>query len=188
VPVFETASLRDFAAAADRRTFLAELLASFTHVASGRVWWRTARGWRRRRYSDLDPLSLAELVEAMPATRRAEALRRLGDLALFLAGVFPDYAARHPIEPRHLARMTRAIEATAGPLGAPPFAAGAFPDGGIRMLEWLGRASYRLAQEQGGGAGALSDVTTRFVDARRFLNVLTDRYLYPLREQWFPPA
>jgi len=186
VPVFDTASLRDFAADTDRRIFLAELLASYTHVASGQVWSRTARGWRKRRYSELDPLSLTELIAALPEPQRRAALRRLGDLALFLAGVFPDHAARHPIEPRNLARMARAIEASAGPVGAPPIAAGAFREGGVTVLEWLGRLCYRLAQPSGGAPDALSDVAARFVEARPFLNVLTDRYLFPLRERWFP--
>ena len=189
VPVFDTASLREFADDADRRMFLAELLASYTHVASGRVWSRTGRGWRKRRYSELDPLWLGELIEALPEARRGAALRRLGDLALFLAGIFPDHVGGHPIEPRHLARITRAIEASAGPMGPPPIAAGAFREGGITLLEWLGRVCYRLAERRSTGTpDVLHDVAARFVEARRFLNVLTDRYLFPFRERWFPVA
>lgn len=189
VPVFDTASLCDFADDVDRRIFLAELLASYTHVASGRVWSRTDRGWQKRRYSELDPLWLAELIEAVPEARRGAALRRLGDLALFLAGVFPDHSGRHPIDPRQLAQITRAIEASAGPVGSPPIAAGAFGEGGITVLEWLGRVCYRLAERRSTGTpDVLPDVATRFVEARRFLNVLTDRYLFPFRERWFPVA
>src|SRR5919204_2999973 len=145
VPVFDTASLRDFAAGAERRVFLAELLASYTHIASGRVWSRTPRGWRKRAYSELDPLWLAELIASLPEPQRAAALRRLGDLALFLAGVFPDHVARRPMEPRHLARIVRAIETTEGRVGAPPIASGAFSEGGVTVLEWLGRVCYQLA-------------------------------------------
>ncbi|MBI4345807.1 MAG: hypothetical protein HY553_03065, partial [Elusimicrobia bacterium] len=166
-----------------------ELLASYTHVTSGQLWSRTARGWRKRRYSELDPLWLAELIEALPEAQRGPALRRLGDLALFLAGVFPDHAGRHPIEPRELERITRAIEAAAGRVGAPPVAAGAFAEGGVVVLDWLGRVSYRLAERRAGSeTEVLADVAERYVDARRFLNVLTDRYLFPLRERWFPLA
>ncbi len=188
VPVFDTASLRDFAQDPDRRTFLAELLASYTHIASGQLWSRGARGWRKRRYSELDPLWLAELVEALPPPKRGAAVRRLGDLALFLSGVFPDHAARHPLEPRHLARIARAIEVGAGPVGTPPIAAGAFREGGVTLLEWLGRVCYRLAEGSSGAPDVLPEVTARFVEARRFLNVVTDRYLFPLRERWFPVA
>ncbi|HZP95931.1 MAG TPA: hypothetical protein VFC31_06310 [Candidatus Limnocylindria bacterium] len=189
VPVFDVASLRDFASDTDRRIFLAELLASYTHVASGPIWSRTPRGWRKRRYSELDPLWLGELIEAVPDAQRGAVLRRLGDLALFLAGVFPDHVGRHPLEPRHLARITRAIEAREGPIGVPPVAAGAFREGGVRVLEWLGRVCYRLAERHAvRGSDVLPEVAERIVDGRRFLNLLTDRYLFPLRERWFPVA
>ena len=65
VPVFDVAALREFLGDAGRRSFLAELLASYARVASGSVWERTARGWRRRRYSDLDPVQLALELPAM---------------------------------------------------------------------------------------------------------------------------
>jgi len=156
---------------------------------SGRVCSRTARGWRKPRYSAIDPLWLGELIEALPEARRGAALRRLGALALFLAGIFPDHVGGHPIEPRHLARITRAIEASAGPMGPPPIAAGAFREGGITLLEWLGRVCYRLAERRSTGTpDVLHDVAARFVEARRFLNVLTDSYLFPFRERWFPVA
>lgn len=71
VPVFDTVSLRAFADDVDRRIFLAELLASYTKVASGRVWSHTPRGWRRRKYSELDPLWLSELITVPePRARR----------------------------------------------------------------------------------------------------------------------
>jgi hypothetical protein len=34
-------------------------------------------------------------------------------------------------------------------------------------------------------AGVLSEVSENFASARRLLNFLTDRYLYPMRRQWF---
>ena len=43
VPVFDTPELRDFLGSAERRLFLAELLASFTRVASGR--YRVPSRW-----------------------------------------------------------------------------------------------------------------------------------------------
>lgn len=189
VPVFDTAALREFADAVDRRLFLTELLASYTRVASGQVWARTARGWRKRRYSELDPVWLGELSAALPDAQRGAVYRRLGDLALFLSGVFPDHVGRHPLGMRDLARIVHAIEAREGSIGAPPFAAGAFPEGGVTVLEWLGRVSYRLAERRSSAdPDVLEDVAERFVDGRRFLNVLTDRYLYPTRERWFPIA
>jgi hypothetical protein len=43
VPVFDVATLREFLAGRSRLAFLAELLTSYTRVASGSVWRRTAR-------------------------------------------------------------------------------------------------------------------------------------------------
>src|SRR6266536_2662556 len=65
LPVFDAGSLRDFLAAPARRLFLAELLASYVHVASGSVLVQTRRGWRRQRFSELDPVRLAALLERL---------------------------------------------------------------------------------------------------------------------------
>src|SRR5256885_13132420 len=39
------------------RLFLAELLASYTNVASGSTLVKTSRGWPRHRFSELDPMA-----------------------------------------------------------------------------------------------------------------------------------
>ena len=57
----------------------------------------TRRGWRRRRFSELDPVQLAGMLEAVSPAERPGVLRRLGDLALFLTGVFPDHTASTPL-------------------------------------------------------------------------------------------
>lgn len=191
VPVFDVAGLRDFLADQGRRGFLAELLASYTKVASGSVWRRTPRGWRRRRYSDLDPVELAQLLEVVEPAQRPAICRRLGDLALFLTGVFPEHAAGHPLEPRQLDRIRRLLDATGLDRPASPpdellMASG--PQRGIRLLEWLGRRAYRVAARSGTVERELREVAEAFGRARRVLNVLTGRHLRPRRERWFPSA
>lgn len=55
----------------------------------------------------LPPLAamLAEAVET-PSTRDSDrALQRLGDVALFMAGFFPDYLARRPVDVDYYIRM-----------------------------------------------------------------------------------
>lgn len=91
IPLFDVATLRALVADPLRRWFLVDLLASYTRVSSGVVWTRTARGWRRRRFSELDPASLAEQLSLVGPSEQAGVYRRLGDLALFLLGVFPDH-------------------------------------------------------------------------------------------------
>jgi hypothetical protein len=192
VPLFDVASLREFLATPARRVFLAELLASYTRVASGVVWQRTSRGWRRRRYSELDPVRLASLLEVVPDTERAAVCRRLGDLALFLCGVFPEHAAAHPLQPRHVAQISRVLDATGleAPASMPDeLVRASSPQRGIWLLEWLGRRAYRLAIRAGSASpDELQDFVDQFVRARRVLNVLTRDHLYPSRERWFPQA
>jgi hypothetical protein len=190
VPVFDVGSLREFLGRPSHRTFLAELLASYTRVASGTVWQRTPRGWRRRRYSELDPLRLAQLLEVVPEAQRAAVCRRLGDLALFLAGIFPEHVAAHPLEARHVNRIRRLLDATALDAPAPP------PDELVRaggaqrgawLLEWLGRRAYGLAMRADPRQrGELGSVVEGFGRARRVLNVLASRHLFPARDRWFP--
>ncbi|TMD43546.1 MAG: hypothetical protein E6I88_01180 [Chloroflexi bacterium] len=143
VPVFDVGGLREFGADPARRFFLAELLSSYTHVASGSVMVQTRRGWRRQRFSELDPLRLIELAELLPEAERPSVYRRLGD------------------ERRD----------------------------GVWLLERVGQRAYRIAHRAADRRGAMTDVlgavSENFATARRVLNFLTDRYLFPQRQRWF---
>jgi hypothetical protein len=188
VPMFEVAGLQDFASDPQRRLFLAELLASYTRVASGSVWVQTSRGWRRRRFSELDPMHLVELVQVVPERERSAVYRRLGDLALFLTGVFPDYAGRNLVAPIQRRRLGRALGL--GDIDRSGFNL-ADSSGSISLLEQVGRRSYYTAWKATEGIGGsmsrvLGEVADGFGQARRILNFLTDRYLFPFRDQWFP--
>jgi hypothetical protein len=177
--MFEVGGLRDFLRSPANRLFLAELLASYTHVSSGSVWTRTRRGWRRRRFSDLDPMRLLELVETVQEQERPPLYRRLGDATLFLTGVFPDYAGRRFLPPIAWQRLRRAVPGADQPGLVGPESASE----PVWLLEELGRRSYRMASED--PTDLLAGVAERFRDARRTLNVLTDRYLFPVRDEWF---
>src|SRR5690348_7985499 len=108
VPLFDAPALREFVAEPERRVFLAELLASFTRVASGRYRSRAGGRVRTRRFSELDPVRLAGMLDAVPKAERPGVYRRLGDVTLFLTGVFPDYAATGVLGPVNAARLLRA--------------------------------------------------------------------------------
>jgi hypothetical protein len=187
LPVFDVEPLREFAAPSPRRMFLAELLASYTRVASGSTWVRTRGGWRRRRFSELDPLRLLEVLVNVPPAERAAVYRRLGDLALFLTGVFPDFAGGRLLPSLQSERLRRALREGAIDLenrgSAGP---GGLDD--IYLLGEIGRRSYERAYQaaEGGQAGILAEVAQEFDQARRTLNFLTDSYLYPLRRKFFP--
>jgi hypothetical protein len=155
------------------RLFLAELLASYARVRSGAYLRRTARGWRRTRYSELDPVRLAGLLDAVPAAERAGVYRRLGDLALFLSGAFPDHLWLHGFGSVDAVRLLRTV-------GLPAERADA---GAVALLELLGGRWYRAASGgvavPTGRAGVVGEVAARFGEARRALTLVVDRYLWP---------
>jgi hypothetical protein len=175
LPVFDVTPLREFLSSGTNRFFLIELLASFVTVASGSIWVRTRKGYRRRRFSELDPVQLAEMVELLPPRERPGGYRRLGDVVLFLSGVFPDHTATHPPA---LAERERLV-ASAGVAPVTALADGT----DLRFHEIVGANWYRRAVESaevsvGRGPGVLLEVADHFSHARRFLNVLADRHLY----------
>jgi hypothetical protein len=182
IPLFDVAVLRTLLDDPFRRLFLIELLASYTRVVSGVAWARTARGWRRRRFSELDPVALAEQLEMVGPAEQAGVYRRLGDLALFLLGVFPDHAP--PITGPSRDRLLRYSGIRSG---VPEI------EDGQALLAMLGSRWYRSAALSARRSGhpltwsleAAKYMGEHFPDARRVLNAVTDRYLFPLREQWF---
>jgi hypothetical protein len=190
LPVLGGDDLRGFLAGQARRLFLTELLASYTRVASGSTWVHTRRGWRRRRFSELDPVRLASLLEVVPEDERPGVYRRLGDLALFLTGVFPDHTELHGLGPHDEARLLRisglAVDDRQG-LRLGPAATGT-----VGLLERLGERWYRLAAKTAvppltSSMAVVADVAERFGLARRTLNYVTDRHLFARRALWFGP-
>jgi hypothetical protein len=196
VPLFDAPELRDFLGAPARRLFLAELLGSFTRntgvpyraVAGRQPGARPARR-APRRFSELDLGGMAGLLDAVPENERAGVYRRLGDVALFLTGVFPDYAVAHGLGPVSAARLLRAARVPAGErdqLAAAP---------AIDLFEYLGarwyRAAWGLAPARTARLAVVADVADRFRQARRVLNHIADRCLFPQGNgnPWFaPPA
>ena len=185
IPLIEDGSLRAFLGDRDRQLFLVELLSSYTRVASGSIWRQTPRGRKRQGFSELDLMRLAALLDAVPEEGRARIHRRLGDLALFLAGVFPDHTAGRLFRPIDLQRLGRAASVAGDDSG---LGAALELHGGVGLLEVLGSRWYRLAAAPLAPAPAirLSSIADRFVEARRALNLITDRYLFPVRGGWLP--
>ncbi len=105
MPLFDAPSLRDFLSSRARRLFLAELLASFTRVASGQYRVRSGGRPPTGRFNELDPAALAALAATVTEADRPGVCRRLGAVALFLTGVFPDYAAARAFGPVSVARL-----------------------------------------------------------------------------------
>jgi len=183
VPVFDTPELRDFLGSAARRLFLAELLTSFTRVASGRYRFGSGGRAQTRRFSELDPVRFAGLLDVAPEESRPGIYRRLGDVSLFLAGVFPDYSAGNAFGPVNVTRLLRAARVPADQRDALATAPA------LDLLEYLGarwyRAALALAPVQTAKLAVVGDVAGRFRQARRVLNHLADRYLLGPGSTWF---
>jgi hypothetical protein len=185
VPLFDAPALRDFLGSPARRFFLAELLGSFTRVASGRYRVRGGGRMRTRRFSELDPVRLAGLLDSVPDAERPGVYRRLGDVSLFLSGVFPDYATLYGVGPAQVARLLRAARVPAeqhAQLATVP---------AIDLLEQLGARWYRaacgLAPVRTARLDVVAEVAGRFRQARRVLNHIADRYLFSTDHPWFAP-
>jgi hypothetical protein len=183
VPVFDGPQLAEYLSLPSHPLYLTELLASFARSSGGVIVTRTPQGPRRRRWNDLDLGRLAMLLSALPEPDRPAVWRRLGDLALFLTGVFPaaiERALAGRLDPAWLARSTG--------LPAPPPA----DLGPAELFEWFGAGWYRLAASRAvtttapASAPALRDNADNFHQARRVLNAAADRYLFPIGLDWFP--
>lgn len=187
VPLFDAPELRDFLGSPARRLFLAELLASFTRAAGGQ-YRAVVRGRpRARRFSELDLARMAGQLETVPEADRPGIYRRLGDVALFLTGVFPDYAVAHALGPVSATRLLRAAQ-------VPPRQHEQLTTApAIDLFEYLGARWYRvawsLAPARTARLAVVADVADRFRQARRVLNHIADRCLFPTGNPWFaPPA
>lgn len=164
IPVFDADRVARILASPRERDYMVELLSSFTRAYSGSVWRRTRHGYRRRRFSELDLRSMVALEADAPERERFYLKRRLGDVALFLTGVYPDHVGRALPRQPSLQEIER---------------------DGARW--YLGAARHALARPAG-MEGQLVYLAEHFHGARKALNFVTDRYLHPYRADWFPAA
>jgi hypothetical protein len=94
IPVFDAPEVSRFLAAPDILEYLSGMLASFTRIRSYVTHVRVAPGVRRRvRFNDMDVDSLVTLCAATGEEDRLALYQRIGDVCLFLSGVFPAHAA-----------------------------------------------------------------------------------------------
>jgi hypothetical protein len=158
------------------REYLATMLASFTRIESVTVPVRVRKGvWRKYRANDLDAESLMRFAEGQEKEFRFEPYKRIADVCLFLAGMFPDFIEaryRYPlsrqVRPRMKGQLLRTLE----------------------DYEWHGRAFYRMAAEherakEEGLADVLRTLSDDFVLAEKPLAFLSDRYLRLTRHRLF---
>lgn len=161
LPVFDARKVADLLDDGEVRSYLADMLASFTRVESVTVFYRGRRGLVRRTYSDLSVDDMIELSGLVDGPDRFPFLKRAGDGCLLLTGMFPDFV-------RQSRRSLEAYEA----LGK----------------ECYEKAS-ELEEERGGSRGrVLRRLAEAFHLARKPLALIAERYIPRWRQRWFQPG
>ena len=179
VPVFDQAELDEYATDPGHRLFLIELLGSYTKVASGPRWVQRGQRWRKQKFSELNAGQMVLLLEAVDESEQGGVYRRLGDLALFVTGVFPDHSAQRAVPPIELERLLRSLPARArAQVGEASIDTLMGRGSTAALFAGFGPLWYRMA--------ALGQVADNFDQARRFLTFVTDRYLFNRRDWLFP--
>lgn len=163
IPIFDSHAVVDLLDERPMRTYLAEMLASFTRIHGFTYPVRVRRGvWYKHRFSDLDIDSLIRLCQAVEDHLRFGFYKRIADVCLFIAGMFPE-AAQRGASTAWTSRGQRDLE----------------------DYEQEGRQFYELAaQHEGAAVLELTDVlrtlSERFTLAAKPLTFLSEHYL-PLR-------
>jgi hypothetical protein len=174
--LFDTGEVVDLLEQDPLRHYLVAMLASFTRIESVTAVVRVRRNvWRRYRTNELDVEGLMRYSQAVDEELRFEPYRRIGDVCLFLSGLFPGAIAtqyRYPLsgEVRPQARTRIFVS--------------------LEDYEAHGQAFYRLAAEHEmaevqGLDGVLDALSGRFILAEKALRFVAERYLGLIRHQLF---
>lgn len=176
VVLFDTNEVADLLDQDALRGYLATMLASFTRIESMTVAVRVRKGiWRRYRTNELDVESMMRYSQALDEALRFEPYKRIGDVCLFLSGVFPsaiESKYRYPLsgEIRPQARSRTVVSR--------------------EDYEAHGQAFYRLAAEHEaaqmeGLEDVLETLSEDFILAEKALSFVANRYLGLVRTQLF---
>lgn len=174
LPVFDVASLVEFTQRPTRLLHLANVLTSFATPDAADV------------PVPVDLLDLDGLVDWLRSVEpddQARLLRRMGDIALFLAGVCADQTGSHVLSASDAERLGTSIGMAAEEVLDLIDPASISP--GLDALEELSARWYSAAAVQPSCAypSLTFDLSRHVRPARRFLNHIADTYLHPL-----PPA
>ncbi|MDJ0925964.1 MAG: hypothetical protein QNJ77_15540 [Acidimicrobiia bacterium] len=171
LPVFDVAPLQEFVEDPGRLFFLVRLLDSFAMPAPAPV--------------PADPFDLNDMAlwidQALPS-QRATLMCRLGDLSLFMSGVFPDHAGPRAMPATEAEQLGGTVDMTSDEILQLCDRGSLSP--GLDALEHLGSRWYERAVDAGSAPPVVADVATRFRAARRVLNHLSDRFLHEIDFNW----
>jgi hypothetical protein len=92
IPVFDAQEVGDFLNREPLLRYLADMLSSFAKIESHTIPILIRQGiWEKIRFNDLDIVSLRSCCEVVEDPQRFAFYKRIGDICLFILGIFPDY-------------------------------------------------------------------------------------------------
>ncbi len=93
IPVFDSRDVVDLMGDDAVLIYLADMLSSFTRIESYTIAFRTKPGmWKKIRFNDLDIHSLIAFAQVVEEPHRLRFFKRIGDICLFILGIFPEHA------------------------------------------------------------------------------------------------
>ncbi len=173
IPVFDSGEVLELMKDRQVRDYLSDMLASFTKTETSTVYIKARHGFRRRTYSDMDLDDMVQLSDMLDEEARFPYYKRIGDICLFITGIFPEHVAvERPVQvgpsPRTSGRRPRALE----------------------EYEEYAWKFYRLAakhvsSETVGLEATLITLAEHFGLARKPLNFISDKYIKVHKTQLF---
>lgn len=176
IPVFDTQHVADFLDEPEVPDYLADMLASFTKVQSFATAVRVREGvWHRYRFSDMDIDGLIRYCQTIEQPQRFAFYKRIGDVCLFLTGIFPEWVLsreRYPASgqprPRLPWQRVRTMED--------------YREEGSTFYEMA--AQHETAQLMSLDK-VLAQLSERFLDAQKALTYIAERYLQFTKQELF---
>ncbi|MHB1132534.1 MAG: hypothetical protein ACYC4L_09130 [Chloroflexota bacterium] len=167
LPVFDAPRVADLLRDPEIIDYLAETLTSFVRTDTATVYYRSGRRYRRRTFSDLDIDDMISLSGTVAPESRFPYYRRVGDICLFITGIFPEHVP---------AGYVPSVVTPAAGWSARRRRRG------LEEYEVEARRFYHLAANtpiasELGLAEVLSKLADNFPLARKPLNYITDRYV-----------
>ncbi len=176
IPVFDTTEVVSLLGNKAILRYLAEMLSSFTKIESYTIPLRVRAGiWRKISFNDMDIDCLNRLCQAVDEEHRFSFYKRIGDVCLFILGLFPEYTyldysypSSGETRPRIAGRVRRSAED--------------YEEEGVRF--------YKLAAEHEAARGselseALRLLHENFNTAKKPINFISEHYLRYKRQRPF---
>ena len=168
VPVFDAKDTLELLHNEEILLYLAHMLSTFTRLESYTYTFRVGPAvWRKIRFNDMDVESLIQFTGVVDDKYRFGLYKRIGDVCLFLLGIFPDFIVA---EHRYPFSQKRRPALPGRPRLAP------------REYEKTGRQFYRMAAEQSSATeleldSVLWTLHTKFKEACKPLTFIASHYL-----------